>query len=349
MMGTSRAMKGGISSVVQVYVDAGLFDRFPIHYIATHCDGKARSKLRIMAAAYLELIGMLIGRNVALLHVHVSTRASFWRKYGLFQLAHLFRVPTILHLHSGAFNKFYEEECGPVRQWLVRRLFNKVERVVVLSQRWKLWVNSISTNPRVVALYNPVIMEQLQAPAETRDAASILTLGRLNQGKGSYDLLAAAAGFAGPVQLMLGGDGEIEKVRQRASELGLSDQVNLLGWVGPEDKPNYLARATVYALPSYAEGLPMSVLEAMAAGVPVVTTPVGGIPEAVTDGIEGFLVEPGDIDTLRARLTQLLEDSELAVRMGEAGREKVKSAFSSAVILPKLESMYVELGCSPKV
>ena len=135
-------------------------------------------------------------------------------------------------------------------------------------------------------------------------------------------------------------------MRQRASELGLADQVNLLGWVGPDDKPTYLARATVYALPSYAEGLPMSVLEAMAAGVPVVTTPVGGIPEAVTDGVEGFLVEPGDIETLRARLTQLLEDSELAVRMGEAGRRKVKSSFSSAVIMPKLENMYIELGCA---
>jgi glycosyltransferase involved in cell wall biosynthesis len=145
----------------------------------------------------------------------------------------------------------------------------------------------------------------------------------------------------------LGGDGELEQAGAAAKSLGLGERVELLGWVGPADKPHLLGTATVYALPSYHEGLPMSVLEAMAAGMPVVTTPVGGIPEAVTDGVEGFLIQPGDIDALRERLQRLLSDSELARRMGEAGRRKVESTFASSIVMPRLERMYVELGVTP--
>lgn len=345
MMGTSPATKGGVAAVVQVYMDAGLFDRFRMHYIATHCDGGAAAKLRIMVKAYLELLRMLVSGKVGLLHVHVASRASFWRKYGLFQLAHLFGVPTILHLHGGEFAIFYEKECGPFKRWLIRRLYDRVNRVVVLSQRWKSWVQSISKNPHIDALYNPVIASAGPYPWEQRDPASVLTLGRLNKGKGSYDLLAAAASMPdAQVRLLLGGDGELEGVRTRAAELGIGEQLELLGWVGPDDKPGFLARATVYALPSYNEGLPMSVLEAMSAGLPVVVTPVGGIPEAVTDGVEGYLVQPGDVATLRERLQYLLDNPVQARRMGEAGRRKVESTFASTVIMPRLEKMYIDLG-----
>lgn len=338
MMGTSPMTKGGVASVVQVYQQAGLFDRFPIHYVATHCDGGKVAKLRVMVSAYLEMLRLLLTGRVALLHGHVASRASFWRKYGLFQLAHLFGVPTILHLHGGEFSIFYAKECGPVKQWLIRRLYDKVSWVLVLSTHWQNWVRTISRNPRIEALYNPVIADAAPAPWESRDPASVLTLGRMNKGKGSYDLLAATAELRDPpVRVMLGGDGELEQVRQRGAELGMADRLQLLGWVGPDDKPGYLARATVYALPSYAEGLPMSVLEAMAAGIPVVTTPVGGIPDAVTDGVEGFLVQPGDVTALRQKLQLLLNDNALARRMGEAGRRKIETTFASTVIMPRLE------------
>lgn len=88
----------------------------------------------------------------------------------------------------------------------------------------------------------------------------------------------------------------------------------------------------------------MSVLEAMAAGMPILSTPVGGIPEAITDGVEGFLVSPGDVAALAARLQQLLQDDALAARMGAAARRKVELCFSSQAVLPRVQAMYQELG-----
>ncbi|WEF35668.1 glycosyltransferase family 4 protein [Pseudoduganella chitinolytica] len=350
MMGTSRGTKGGIASVVQVYEDAGLFGRFPIRYIATHRDGGALGKVRAMLCAYVTLLGMLLRGQVALLHVHLASRASFWRKYPIFLLGRLFGVPTILHLHGGGFMKFYEEECGKLRKWMVRNVYDNATHVLVLSGQWERWVRSMTRNPNVQALYNPVIAEPTTVPWSARDAGTVLVLGRLNRAKGTYDLLQAAAQLPAELahaRLRLGGDGEIEQAGAAVRELGLQDRVDLLGWVGPADKPALLNTATVYALPSYHEGLPMSVLEAMAAGLPVVTTPVGGIPEAVTDGVEGFLVEPGDVTALRDRLQLLLSDRALAQRMGEAGRRKVEQLFLSSTIMPRVERLYLQLGAAP--
>jgi len=351
MVGTSLNTMGGIASVIRVYQAAGLFERYGIAYLATHCDGGIGKKLAIMSHAYLTLVIALLRGQVFLLHVHVASRASFWRKSGFFLLARCFGVPTILHLHGAEFAQFYEKECGALRQRFIRYVFDGASRVVVLSEAWRLWVAGISRNRRIETIFNPVILPPAVTPWTERQPGSVLSLGRLGKRKGTYDLLDAGArsgAAVGALKLMLGGDGEVEQARARAVALGTEAQLDLLGWVSGADRERYLGLATVYALPSYNEGLPMSILEAMAAGLPVLSTPVGGIPEAVTDGVEGYLVAPGDIDALAARLQQLLLEPGLASRMGAAARRKVESTFSSDAVLPRVERLYAELGYLPR-
>lgn len=352
MIGTRFDTMGGISSVVNVYREAGLFQRFPVHYIATHCDGGNLAKLRIALLALLRFWGLLLSGQAGLLHIHVSSRASFWRKAVFFFSAHLFRVPTILHLHSGGFHIFYDQHCGPLRKKLVRYIFDHATRVIVLSNTWKEWLQTISSNRHILSIYNPVLLPAMPAaaPADAASAAAaphLLVLGRLGKLKGSYDLLEAVAKIAPRfpgLKLNLGGDGELDQVAARANELGIARHVNLLGWVRGSDKDKHLQAAHIYLLPSYNEGMPMSVLEAMAAGLPIITTPVGGIPEAVSDGVEGFLVQPGDVNALAERLIQLLQDATMMQQMGAAARNKIASTFSAEAILPRIEALYAELG-----
>src|SRR5205814_3990716 len=125
----------------------------------------------------------------------------------------------------------------------------------------------------------------------------ILFLGKLAPSKGIFDLLEAVAALrpdAADVRLVCAGDGDRIAVARYAERLGIADAVKFTGWVGPSGKRALLENAAVFALPSYDETLPMSVLEAMSAGVPVVASPVGGISEVVVDGVSGFLVAPGD-------------------------------------------------------
>ncbi len=161
-----------------------------------------------------------------------------------------------------------------------------------------------------------------------------------------YDLLEAVARVAPEfpdLRVALAGDGEVREVEDRARALGIKDHIHVMGWVSDEAKERLLREAAVYVLPSYNEGLPMSVLEAMAVGLPVVSTAIAGIPDAVTDGVEGRLVTPGDVDALAGALFELLGCAETRRRMGLAAREKVRRTFSAEVVLPQLEALYGEL------
>jgi glycosyltransferase involved in cell wall biosynthesis len=348
MLGTSPDTRGGIASVVRVYQQHGLFEKYGIRYIVTHCDGSQAKKAARALAALFEYCGALVSRP-RLIHIHLSSRASFWRKLPFFLLAFLNRIPTILHLHGAEFAVFHDQECGRARKAMVRFVFDHSDRIVVLSGAWKEWVHGMCANPRVIVIYNPVSVPPV-APWRDRARGDVLSLGKLGERKGSYDLLQAVTKMttARPdLRLLLGGDGEVERVRARARELGIDDRVRLLGWVRGEEKERLLSSAALYTLPSYNEGLPMSVLEAMAAGLPILTTPVGGIPEAVTHGVEGILVDPGDVRALADALNRLLGDRELARQMGEAARRKVEKLFSANAVLPNVEALYEEMGVRP--
>jgi glycosyltransferase involved in cell wall biosynthesis len=297
--------------------------------------------------AFAKFMWLLLGGHIQLLHVHVSSRASFWRKSFFLFPAFLSGLPTVLHLHGSEFAIFFEKECGDLRKRIVQYVFNRVSRVVVLSSAWKIWVQGICTNPNVKAIYNPAMLTAGSTPWVQRKQGTVLFLGRLGTRKGTYDLLDAVAQLVvkhPQLKLLLGGDGELDQVRIRANELGISGNIELLGWLRGDEKDQYLQSAMIYALPSYNEGLPMSILEAMAAGLPIVSTPIGGIPEAVADGLEGFLVEPGDVAALANRLDRLLSEPGLAEGMGAAARRKVETSFSAEVILPQVEAVYRELG-----
>jgi glycosyltransferase involved in cell wall biosynthesis len=346
MLGTSINTQGGVASVLLIYKAAGLFERQGVELIPTHADGGRWRKIIVFVQGLLRYLRLLFRGRIAAVHVHMSSRASFWRKSVFMMAAFLMRIPTILHLHGSEFAIFYEDECGRIAKCIVRFVFNQARQVVVLSKTWQRWVSGVCNNPNVCAIYNPVQLPATRTPFKTRETQTLLFLGRLGERKGSYDLLRAVARISGDfpdLKLLMGGDGEIEAVREEAQRLGIADRVELLGWVRGSYKTTLQSRASVYVLPSYNEGLPMSVLEAMAAGLPVISTFIGGIPEAVMDGVEGILVKPGDIEALAAALRRLLSDSNLRRQMGEAARLKVENVFSVDRIVPQVEALHREL------
>lgn len=346
MLGTDPSTRGGISTVVRVYRDTGLFRRLPVEYIPTHRDGGVVVKAITAFLALLRFGVRLATSRVRLVHVHVASHASFWRKYLFIHLAYVFRVPVILHLHGGGFAVFYGDECGDRRRRMIQQTFDRASRVVVLSQSWARWVRGMTANLGIVVVPNPVEIPHRRSDDEREDN-TILFLGRIVQQKGVYDLLAAVENLRRSIpdiRLILAGTGELEAVRERAAALGILAHLELPGWVDGEDKVRLFGRASIFVLPSYHEGMPMSILEAMAAGLPVVSTLVGGIPEVVTYGIEGKLVAPGDAVALSAAVEDLLTDRALRSRMGQAAYRRAEREFSADAIVAQLETIYREFG-----
>lgn len=340
--------RGGISAVVDVYREGGLFDRWPIEYIGTTTAGPTHLKALVFIAALWKFIRLVVGRRVALVHAHTASRSSFWRKSVFVLIASFARCPVLLHLHGGRFLDFYREECGPMRRAFIRHTLRSARRIIVLSSRWKQAIDSIAPEAQAIVVANPVhVAKQLEPRASSN---RILFLGRLTEAKGFFDLLRAAAIVkrAGvQFELRCGGHGDLETVRKELRRLGIEDSVVLLGWVEGEAKNREIAQAAVYVLPSYIEGLPMGVLEAMGAGVPVVATRVGGVPDAIDDEHTGFLIAPGDVEALADRLIRLLREPILRERFSKAAHARALALFSTEHVLTQVDELYRELGAKP--
>jgi glycosyltransferase involved in cell wall biosynthesis len=168
-----------------------------------------------------------------------------------------------------------------------------------------------------------------------------LTVARLDEQKGHRYLLEAAAQMP-DVQFVLAGDGPLRSsLETQVEALGLADRVNFLGY--RTDIRDLLASCDVFVLPSLYEGLPLSILEAMAAGKPVIATQVGGTAEVVLAGETGLLVPPSDSIALAKAIRSVVDDRALAQRLGSAGQVRVEHEFSTAVMLRQVISLYTEL------
>ena len=158
-----------------------------------------------------------------------------------------------------------------------------------------------------------------------------LFVGRLSQLKGGVPLIQAMARAHvrfPDAELLVIGDGETRSLlEQMAAEAELGEAVKFLGFRTQDEVRAALATADFLVLPSFAEGVPVTLMEAMASGVPVIASRIAGIPELVEDGVSGFLIPPGDVRSLADRIGLLLEDADLRSRMGEAGRAKVRAEF----------------------
>ncbi len=336
VIGPDLNAKGGIASVLKMYQQAGLFKQN--QFLASTTDGSIIWRVLWFFVFYLRYWWMLLTTpSIHIVHIHLAIRGSLLRKFLVLQTARVLGKKTIVHFHGAQFVVFYQRCSGWMRRLLHRMFFN-ADEVLCLNQACQKHIQEI-TGIQAHVLYNPTV---LQKPAiQKTSSIHLLFMGRLCQRKGVYDLIEAAR-LLPPRQSMihLYGDGELEQVQQAIQQAGVSDRIIAHGWVSGAEKDTIFQASQVLLLPSYNEGLPISVLEALAHGLPVISTPVGGIPDAVEDGINGFLVQPGDINTLAARIQTLSLSEPLRVQMGQTAYQRAQSHFELSKIMAELHLLY---------
>jgi glycosyltransferase involved in cell wall biosynthesis len=350
MLGASMNYPGGMTEVIRSYSAAGMFEAWPVRYISTYAGRSFAAKLRPWLAAIGAVFLRLAGRRVALVHVHSAAYGSFWRKSALCALALAFGVPYVIHLHDGRLAEFRRGSSALTRAWL-RFTLRKAARVVVLTRHWRDVVRAIEPAARISIIGNPVPVAARPQPLR-RPARTVLFIAWLQQEKGVLDLLAAMprvlravpeASFVVAGRGIAGGETP-ESLRALAARLGVEGALRLPGWVTGPAKSVLLREADLFVLPSYVEALPVGVLEAMACGVPVVATRVGGVPDVIEDGVHGLLVEPGDPEGLARAMIALLSDDALRERVQQAAHRQVQARYSTRAVLAELEALYRDLG-----
>lgn len=352
MLGPAPGTRDGVARLVETYREQGLFARWPLEYLVTYADAGIAGNAKLVAKALRRFLPLLVRERGLVAHLHAASGRGLWREALFAALARALQRPYILHLHDSGFGRLHDEGGAPAR-FALRLLLEQAACVVVPCESLRAWTRSVARSAQVLVVRPAVAAAEPAAQAPRRNV--VLFLGRLEPAKGVFDLLEAVAALrpvVPDVRLVCAGEGESLALARRAEELGIADALKLTGRVGPSGRRALLENAAVFALPSYDEALPIGLLEAMAAGVPAVVSPVGGIPEVIVDGASGLFAAPGDVATLQRQLRKLLLDPALSARIGAAARVSVRSRCAPERAVAALGALYGELGvaalaCAP--
>lgn len=339
-----RNHKGGMGAVIAVY-QKNVKD---FNFIPSY-EGNYNSILNIpfFFVSFFRILWLLIiNSEIKIIHMHGASYGSFYRKYIIFLLGkYLFQKKIVYHLHAAEFHIFYEES-NSISKRMIAHLFDNSECIIVLSKQWLNYVTENFKPRRIIILNNPI---EIPANLSSRhlnndDVVSFLFMGRIGQRKGIFDLLDVIVKnrhyYSSQLFLKIGGDGEVEKLKSFIKNNHLADIVDYIGWVDGNLKHNSLSTCDVLILPSYNEGLPIAILEAMSYGKAIISTNVGGIPEVVHSGINGFLVEPGDKEAIQNSINIVLSDKAFLQRMGKNSLETVRN-YDISEVLKIMESLYI--------
>lgn len=334
---------GGISAVIQYwskYIEG-------LQFYPTFREGTRAAKLLVFASSYIRLFWRFIFDNkVKIVHVHTAAGSDFKRSAMVVSLAKLFHKKVILHSHASEFKVFYSNADEGAHRWIVETL-RKADILIALSKSWKDWFTEIGVNPnKILILHNITSYPQIQDPNRIASLPiRFLFLGELGQRKGVFDILRALKNhkqvLGGKIELRIGGNKNEEKLLSMIKDSGLDELVHFEGFATGQRKIDLLNWADVYILPSYNEGLPISILEAMSYGMPIISTPVGGIPEVV-DNKNGILVTPGNDEEIFSAIRFYLDNINEIELQGKESYMKVET-YLPDYVLNHLKRIYESL------
>ena len=239
-------------------------------------------------------------------------------------------------MHGGAFKDFTEKNSKKVHY-----VIKHTDCLIALSESWRQYFEQEFNFKNVVVVNN--IIEYPHFNPQPHDIPTLLFLGCINKNKGIYDLLDVIIQnktvYNHKMKLLIGGKGEVESIMKNIKDNNISDIVSYIGWVSGEKKIEIFNQSDVFILPSYYEGLPISILEAMSYSMPIISTQIGGIPEIVEDGVNGYLIHPGNKGELKQAIDSLITNTELRRKMGKESQCMV-GRFLPESVIRQLSDLY---------
>lgn len=338
-IGPSLEDKGGMVTMMEQIVTSKLKDKYHIIHLQTYIVG---DKYRLFIKAIGKFILYAIKYNIQVVHIHTASKGSFYRKSIFIKLSKIAKAKIILHAHGAGFQEFYKQSK---RKKYIRKTLKNVDKLIVLSNSWKEFYKTLIEENKIEVIYNSIDIPENIEKKKTNETQGIF-LGRLGKRKGIYDLIDTVENLVKEeyeFKITIAGDGEIEEVKKIIHEKKLEKYFDVVGWISKEQREKLFEKAEFLILPSYHEGLPMAILEAMSRKIAVISTYVGGIPEVIKNEENGLLSNPGDLKALANHLRIVLKDKEKARNIANKGYETVKKQFNKVDLIHKIDEIYEEL------
>ena len=343
MVGVSRRTGGGMWSVVQSYLDNKDFcRRCHLHYIAVSTSGNIVWKLIFNAFGLTRVFFYNLFYTYDILHIHMSERGSVFRKYYVMKICRLRRPKIIIHMHGAEFEKWYKS-LNKVQQNKVRQILNTADVVILLGEYWRNFVSHLlDDDEKIRVLYNSVEKREYCYDSTSK---KIIFLGEVSKRKGIYDLLESIKhvlpkdGF----KLFIYGKDKVGGVDALIKRMGLENLVIYGGYLREKEKKRCFKDVALSVLPSYNEGLPVTILETMSFGIPNISTMVAAIPEVIVNNQNGMLVKPGDVRSLACAIDYMITNPEERVKMSKKAYNTVMDKFLMGHYLELLFDIYKEL------
>lgn len=333
--------RGGIGAVLDLY--AQQFEYFDVLY--TYPENKTVSRIPFYLKALSTLVQKLrSGTSIDIVHIHTASNGSFYRKSIVLLIAKLYGKKTVMHVHGGGFKEFYNNSL--FRNILIKPILKTADQVICLSDVWHEFFAIHLQLKNAVVLPNPISLPQIRVKEFESSRIKLIFFGAVVASKGIFDLVNYLASnrhfIEGKIILHVCGDGELGQLRSIVSLHHLEKKIFIHGWTSGSIKVNLFHHADIFILPSYAEGLPMSILEAMSFGKPIIATKVGGVPSLVHPQYNGWLYDSNNIQELTQVFDDLFSYPEQLISFGEHSR-KLSQAYDIHSVGNKLQDIYTTI------
>jgi glycosyltransferase involved in cell wall biosynthesis len=327
--------KGGMGSVLNIYEKYLPGSKF----ISTYPASIESSKLLYFLKSIVKILKLFsFNSQIKIVHIHCASKGSFIRKSIICVISKLYNKKTIMHMHGGGFKDYYH---FGINKYFVRFILSISDKTICLSDEWNVFYKGIIQENKITVLGNPVEdFKNIMNLDENNNLIKMLFLGKICEEKGIYELieyLYTNKHFKeNKIKLTIGGIGNIDKL-----ESIIKDNINIryVGWITKEEKLKHISDCNLLILPSHHEGLPISILEAMSAGKPIISTNVGGVPSIVKENHNGWLFNVHELEKLDEIFTEIFNNNEI-IRIYGNNSYKESMKFHPNNIINKLEETY---------
>lgn len=347
---------GGIENVIHTLINSDLTTRYEFSLFDTYRkpdpNRTVLEKAKFACGLFCRCGRFLLKKKPEIIHIHFCSNNDFWKHAICLFVSRLLRFKTLFHLHGGNFKKVFNN-YNLLTRILVQAIFRMPHRVIALSNYWATFLSEITNPARLRVVNNPIdcnVLSHCNVNKGYNPEHKILLLGRLGRHKGHYDVLKALPivlkNHPDVFVLFAGTDDEFgvtNDLRHLAKENNIDKNIRFLGPVTGNAKIKLLHSCSIMILPSYGENMPLSVMEGMAAKLPIIATSVGALPELLEDGKLGILIDVGDYEALADGIIQLITEPDTAELSAYKAYEKIRAMCDVKKIAADVNSIYLEV------